>query len=241
MAGPSKLKQVTDIAELLNTANQAAEDTGEGKYSRENGRIVEETKVEKVPEKVQVKQEVAKEPAISPQQKQNIAQSNINQTLYNNNQTQNHNNYTKTNNFNSQNVSTGKDSIKKIIDITDKYRSYDEQIKSVVNKFVRAENDNIEEVVFKILNTNKSEINALIDLVDLKNEDGTSRAFSLMSYDINRLNQVSNLLIIFNSQYDKIAIDNKIEFCRNLERGIDTLNPESLNYLSPVRELLVLV
>ena len=232
MAGKSKMKQTMDIAEQLKIAEDNAEDSGEGDYSKilppknKSESTVKEGK-EEIPKeepkdstKVTVKTEekkpatkfktVTTEPVIKEEARP------------------------------SSNVMS-KEYIKKVIMITDTYRSYDESIKGVIKKFIKAESEDIEEIIFKSLSTNKTEVNALIDLVDLKREDGTSRAFSLMSYDDERLTQVSNLLAIFNSDYNIADTDNKIEFCRNLEKGISSLKEESLEYLDPVRELLILV
>lgn len=231
-----KMRQTMDIAEQLKIAQSNAEDTGEGDYSnilkskkpvnedragtqaqasKESVPIVEketikETSSTEVPKEIVDDSPKYKEPTREPIK--NIA--------------------------NQPKPIMSKDYIKRVIMITDIYRSYDDSIQGVVKKFVKAESDDIEDVIYTTLTTDKTQITALIDLVELKEEDGTSRAFSLMSLDNDRLLQVSNLLSLFNTDYNSIDMNNKIDFCRNLESGINTLKEESLDYLAPVKELL---
>lgn len=130
--------------------------------------------------------------------------------------------------------------ISKIINIYDLYKTYDGRTQSTVRKFVKVESDEIEKVIYGVLTVNEADLYSLIDLVELKLEDGTSRAFSLMSLSDNRLAKVSELLMLFNPEYTEHKIDNRIQFCRELEAGIETLKEESLKYLSPVKDLLVI-
>lgn len=233
-----KMKQVMDIAEQLKIAEDNAEDSGEGDYSKiippKNGAApAQETKNEVVEktEEAEPKKEVEVQES-KPVQEEVVTTKFV----------------TKTESMKQENKPVEKprqevvtkEYIKKIIDITEIYKSCTDSVKSVIKKFVNAESDEIEEVVYKTLTTNREEVTALIDLVDLKKEDGTSRAFSLMSYDDNKIMQVSNLLLKFNHEYEAVNTNDKIEFCRNLEKGIDTLKQESLEYLSPVRDLLIL-
>lgn len=228
----SKMKQTMDIAEQLKIAQSNAEDTGEGDYSN----ILKSTKSVNN-DKTDTRVEISKE-AKPIEETKNIE---VNKEVSNNPK---HKEPVKENRSPIKNIAAqprptmSKDYIRKVIMITDIYRSYDESIQGVVKKFIKAESDDIEDVIYTTLTTDKTQITALIDLVELKEEDGTSRAFSLMSLDNDRLVQVSNLLSLFNTEYNAIDMNNKIDFCRNLESGINTLKEESLDYLAPVKELL---
>ena len=136
-------------------------------------------------------------------------------------------------------------SILKVISIADRYRTLDDDIKHSINAFVGVSNNNINtsenlsSVIYGVLNTEAKKKNGLINLVRLKEEERTSRAFSLISLSDVDLLAVQDLTTIFNQTFiPKTDISaNKILFCRELENGIETLPNETLRLLKPIHTL----
>lgn len=136
-------------------------------------------------------------------------------------------------------------SILKVISIADRYRKLDDDIKHSINAFVGVSKDNINTsenlsaVIYGVLNTEAKKKNGLINLVRLKEEERTSRAFSLISLSDVDLLAVQDLTTIFNHTFiPKTDISaNKILFCRELENGIETLPNETLRLLKPIHTL----
>lgn len=145
----------------------------------------------------------------------------------------------------SDNTELSEKSILKVISIADRYRSLDDDIKHSINAFVGVSKDNINTsenlsaVIYSVLNTETKKKNGLINLVRLKEEERTSRAFSLISLSDVDLLAVQDLTTIFNHTFiPKTDISaNKILFCRELENGIETLPNETLRLLKPIHTL----
>ena len=145
----------------------------------------------------------------------------------------------------SDNTELSEKSILKVISIADRYRSLDDDIKHSINAFVGVSKDNINTsenlsaVIYGVLNTEAKKKNGLINLVRLKEEERTSRAFSLISLSDVDLLAVQDLTTIFNHTFiPKTDISaNKILFCRELENGIETLPNETLRLLKPIHTL----
>ena len=145
----------------------------------------------------------------------------------------------------SDNTELSEKSILKVISIADRYRNLDDDIKHSINAFVGVSKDNINTsenlsaVIYGVLNTESKKKNGLINLVRLKEEERTSRAFSLISLSDVDLLAVQDLTTIFNHTFiPKTDISaNKILFCRELENGIETLPNETLRLLKPIHTL----
>lgn len=145
----------------------------------------------------------------------------------------------------SDNTELSEKSILKVISIADRYRNLDDDIKHSINAFVGVSKDNINTsenlsaVIYGVLNTEAKKKNGLINLVRLKEEERTSRAFSLISLSDVDLLAVQDLTTIFNHTFiPKTDISaNKILFCRELENGIETLPNETLRLLKPIHTL----
>lgn len=145
----------------------------------------------------------------------------------------------------SDNTELSEKSILKVISIADRYRNLDDDIKHSINAFVGVSNNNINTsenlsaVIYRVLNTEAKKKNGLINLVRLKEEERTSRAFSLISLSDVDLLAVQDLTTIFNHTFiPKTDISaNKILFCRELENGIETLPNETLRLLKPIHTL----
>lgn len=145
----------------------------------------------------------------------------------------------------SDNTELSEKSILKVISIADRYRNLDDDIKHSINAFVGVSNNNINTsenlsaVIYGVLNTEAKKKNGLINLVRLKEEERTSRAFSLISLSDVDLLAVQDLTTIFNHTFiPKTDISaNKILFCRELENGIETLPNETLRLLKPIHTL----
>ena len=124
-------------------------------------------------------------------------------------------------------------------------QNLDDDIKHSINAFVGVSNNNINTsenlsaVIYGVLNTEAKKKNGLINLVRLKEEERTSRAFSLISLSDVDLLAVQDLTTIINHTFiPKTDISaNKILFCRELENGIETLPNETLRLLKPIHTL----
>jgi hypothetical protein len=132
--------------------------------------------------------------------------------------------------------------IGKIINIYSAFSNMNTNIQKVVLKYlkIKAEDSIAEKVVIAVLNARKSDYTLLSSLTKLRNESGASRAFELIAMTADELIKLDDLVSSFNRDYKQTcSVDNdKIKFCKNLEIGISTLNPNATQYLQPVTELL---
>lgn len=131
--------------------------------------------------------------------------------------------------------------IEKIVNLFEKYNSFDPKIQNFVKQFVGVgrEEQNISVLLYNIINVSEYEKTGLNDLVTLKREERTSRAFSLMSLPLERLKKIKDLVLLFNDNYNSsIDSSDKILYCKDIEKGIESLDPTSLKYLAPINELL---
>lgn len=133
------------------------------------------------------------------------------------------------------------DNIYKIIAISDKFRSFDVKVQRSAVQFVGLDSNeqDLAKIIHSVLNIGENKKMGLNDLVSLKKEDRPSRAFSLMGLQDDRLIEVSNLLQLFNHSYkNSFSPQSKIEYCKSIETGIETLDGLALKYLEPVNEIL---
>ena len=93
------------------------------------------------------------------------------------------------------------------------------------------------------MNVSQAEQEGMNDLVSLKEEERTSRAFTLISLSDSRLAHLHNLTLLFNQNYNpRTSLDeNRIMFCRELETGIESLDVVVLKHLRPIDRLLSIV
>ena len=139
-------------------------------------------------------------------------------------------------------------SISNIINILDLFRTYEEKTQTICKQFLDVDsncNDTTIDInaiiLYNILNIDNTKKVGLNDLVKLKEEERTSRAFSLIALDNTRLIPLKELVEMFNPEYtNTFDISDKINYCKELESGIDSLNNNSLLHLKPINELLQL-
>ena len=139
-------------------------------------------------------------------------------------------------------------SISNIINILDLFRTYEEKTQTICKQFLDVDsncNDTTIDInaiiLYNILNIDNTKKVGLNDLVKLKEEERTSRAFSLIALDNTRLIPLKELVEMFNPEYtNTFDISDKINYCKELESGIDILNNNSLLHLKPINELLQL-
>lgn len=139
-------------------------------------------------------------------------------------------------------------SISNIINILDLFRTYEEKTQTICKQFLDVDsncNDTTVDInaiiLYNILNIDNTKKVGLNDLVKLKEEERTSRAFSLIALDNTRLIPLKELVEMFNPEYtNTFDISDKINYCKELESGIDSLNNNSLLHLKPINELLQL-
>lgn len=134
-------------------------------------------------------------------------------------------------------------SIARVIRILDLYRGYDVRIQQTINQFIKInkQESDLSKVIYGIINVKDSEQVALEDLVSLKEEERTSRAFSLMGLPDNRLLNLRDLVVIFNSNFiPKLTISDRVLYCREIEGGIESLDVNSLKFLKPINEILLI-
>lgn len=137
-------------------------------------------------------------------------------------------------------------SISNIVKMLDLYRTYEDKTQTICKQFLDIEdscNDTTLDinavVIYNILNIDKTKKTGLDDLVKLKEEERTSRAFSLIALDNSRLLPLKDITEMFNPGYtNSFDISDKINFCKELESGIDSLNDNALIHLKPINELL---
>ena len=132
-------------------------------------------------------------------------------------------------------------SISNIVKMLDLYRTYEDKTQTICKQFL--DNDTTLDinavVIYNILNIDKTKKTGLDDLVKLKEEERTSRAFSLIALDNSRLLPLKDITEMFNPGYtNSFDISDKINFCKELESGIDSLNDNALIHLKPINELL---
>jgi len=112
--------------------------------------------------------------------------------------------------------------------------------KTACNYLKVSPNSSPAEVVQAVLITTKSEISGLTDLVNLRKDEGVTRAFNLMSLSNDRLEKLNELIPLFIKNYNQdysLQID-KVSYCRIVEHGISKISEQALEILRPVSLLL---
>ena len=155
-------------------------------------------------------------------------------------------NVTYTNNNTSR---TEIETIALIIKVSDAYRHLEPNIQNTIKQFIKVDKNltinpnDLSLIINGLMNVSQAEQEGMNDLVSLKEEERTSRAFTLISLSDSRLSHLHNLTLLFNQNYNpKTLLDeNRIMFCRELENGIETLEPLVLKHLRPIDSLLSIV
>lgn len=136
------------------------------------------------------------------------------------------------------------DNIKKIIDVFEAYSNLDPAIKQTLAVVFLNVNSipSPSKVVYTVLNSSRTDIRALEDLVVLRKYDGVNRAFELMAMDNDRLEKIHKYVDMFAKEYNQKnnIRENKVQYCRQLEQGISLISEKALDHLGPISELLKL-
>ena len=133
------------------------------------------------------------------------------------------------------------ENIVKVINIFNVYNTMEERAQKTACNYLKVSpNSSPAEVVQAVLITTKSEISGLTDLVNLRKDEGVTRAFNLMSLSNDRLEKLNELIPLFIKNYNQdysLQID-KVSYCRIVEHGISKISEQALEILRPVILLL---
>lgn len=241
-----KAKNTSSLASMLNSAYNAAEDTGEGNHKKiaDGGKTPQvQTPVEtpvsnpfvvQQPQPVQQQPQIVQQPvqqpvpqvqSVTPVQQQpfTVPEPPKKQIIPK----------TQSTGFISQN------DISKVIDIYTYYMNMDDQVKETTLNFLNIDTPDPTQVVYAIFNVDMSLLNGLDDLVNLRQREALERGFDLLSLENERLMKLSELTLLFVDDFKvNVPISNRIEYCRILVKGMERIPMKALNFLAPVSELL---
>lgn len=136
-----------------------------------------------------------------------------------------------------------------IVKVSDAYRQLEPNIQNTIKQFIKVDKNltsnanDLGLIINGLMNVSQAEQEGMNDLVSLKEEERTSRAFTLISLPDSRLAHLHNLTLLFNQNYNpRTSLDeNRIMFCRELETGIESLDVVVLKHLRPIDRLLSIV
>ena len=136
-----------------------------------------------------------------------------------------------------------------IVKVSDAYRQLEPNIQNTIKQFIKVDKNltsnanDLGLIINGLMNVSQAEQEGMNDLVSLKEEERTSRAFTLISLSDSRLSHLHNLTLLFNQNYNpRTSLDeNRIMFCRELETGIESLDVVVLKHLRPIDRLLSIV
>ena len=136
-----------------------------------------------------------------------------------------------------------------IVKVSDAYRQLEPNIQNTIKQFIKVDKNltsnanDLGLIINGLMNVSQAEQEGMNDLVSLKEEERTSRAFTLISLSDSRLAHLHNLTLLFNQNYNpRTSLDeNRIMFCRELETGIESLDVVVLKHLRPIDRLLSIV
>lgn len=127
--------------------------------------------------------------------------------------------------------------ISKVIQIYEKYNTFDERVQRTVLKHLNLELENqVEDVIFALLNYNKEDTMEL--LVELRLQDGVTRAFNLFALQEETLASINAIVESFSPYKQTVSLANKVEYCRVLERGIAEIPEKAIDHFRPLGELI---
>lgn len=127
--------------------------------------------------------------------------------------------------------------ISKVIQIYEKYNTFDERVQRTVLKHLNLELENqVEDVIFALLNYNKEDTMEL--LVELRLQDGVTRAFNLFALQEETLASINAIVESFSPYKQTASLADKVEYCRVLERGIAEIPEKAIDHFRPLGELI---
>lgn len=132
--------------------------------------------------------------------------------------------------------------ITKVIGAYELYRSYPEPVRHTVSQYLGIEKDTGDAfVIYKLFDLESDEKNALSKFVELKKTERYTRSFDLIGlYDTNPvlLDKVRDLAQTFNAEFKPtIPSGSKIDYCKEIEVGIEMLDSRALTVLDPITKL----
>lgn len=131
--------------------------------------------------------------------------------------------------------------IRQVVRILDTYRNFDIKIQESVKQFIQLNSEDIGDIINGIINVTNEEKFGLRDLVQLKEEERTSRAFSLVALPDQRLHKVRDLVLLFNNNFKpRENFSDRVLYCREVEIGIEELPKQALAFLKPISTLLAI-
>lgn len=132
--------------------------------------------------------------------------------------------------------------INKIVRIYSTFSKMDVDSQRTVIQFlnVNSEKPTPADVVVSALNASQSDYTLLSSLTELKNKSGAERAFALIAMPNEWLIKLDKLVTNFSKGYKQTnsVDDDKISYCRALEKGISSISPNATRYLEPLEKLL---
>lgn len=132
--------------------------------------------------------------------------------------------------------------VNKIVRIYSAFTKMDVDSQRTVVKFlnINSEKPTPENVVIAVLNASQSDYTLLSSLTELRNKSGAERAFELIAMPADWLIKLNKLVANFSNDYKQnySADDEKISYCRDLEKGISSISPNATRYLEPLEKLL---
>lgn len=132
--------------------------------------------------------------------------------------------------------------VNKIVRIYSAFTKMDVDSQRTVVKFlnINSEKPTPENVVIAVLNASQSDYTLLSSLTELRNKTGAERAFELIAMPADWLIKLDKLVTNFSNDYKQkySADDDKISYCRTLEKGISSISPNATRYLEPLEKLL---
>lgn len=128
--------------------------------------------------------------------------------------------------------------ISRIIKISDKYHSFEDGVKKNICKILQCSSD-LSEIIHSVLYIDNENKTGFVDLVNLKEEERTSRAFTLMSLTESRVKKIRELISLFGKDISLTETD-KVGILRETENAINNLSDTVFQYLIPIRDLFKL-
>lgn len=132
--------------------------------------------------------------------------------------------------------------VNKIIRIYSAFTKMDVDSQRTVVQFlnINSEKPTSEDVVIAVLSASQSDYTLLSSLTELRNKSGAERAFELIAMPADWLIKLNILVAKFSKDYKQnySVDDEKISYCRILEKGISSISPNATRYLEPLEKLL---
>lgn len=133
------------------------------------------------------------------------------------------------------------ESIQKILGINKLFLERPKGVQDYIRQFLSA--GDLSELIYKSLNTPSHEIQALVTISKMYSQESAERAFFLVSnknQDLTRIrHQLGRFLLIDEKEIPKECTDeNKIDFCRGVEKKISTMTEDEHKISKEISDFL---